>query len=29
MRRWGHAILPVVLIALGASILWDARYLLS
>ncbi len=29
MRRWGHALLPVVLIALGAGILWDARHLLS
>lgn len=27
MQRWGHAILPVVLIALGAWILWDARML--
>jgi cadmium resistance protein CadD (predicted permease) len=29
MQRWGHAILPVVLIALGAWILWDARFLLG
>jgi cadmium resistance protein CadD (predicted permease) len=28
MQRWGHAILPLVLIALGAWILWDARLLL-
>jgi len=27
MQRWGHAILPLVLIALGAWILWDARLL--
>jgi cadmium resistance protein CadD (predicted permease) len=29
MQRWGHAILPAVLIALGAWILWDARFLLG
>ena len=28
MQRWGHAILPAVLIALGLWILWDARLLL-
>lgn len=27
MQRWGHAILPLVLIALGLWILWDARLL--
>jgi cadmium resistance protein CadD (predicted permease) len=29
MQRFGHLILPVVLIALGAWILWDARFLLD
>jgi len=28
MQRWGHAILPLVLIALGLWILWDARLLI-
>jgi cadmium resistance protein CadD (predicted permease) len=28
-QRFGHLILPIVLIALGASILWDARFLLD
>jgi cadmium resistance protein CadD (predicted permease) len=29
VQRFGHAILPLVLIALGAGILWDARLLLD
>jgi len=27
-QRWGHLILPLVLIALGCWILWDARLLM-
>lgn len=29
MRRWGHVLLPVVLVAIGAWILWDAREALA
>jgi hypothetical protein len=29
MQRFGHLLLPLVLIALGASILADARFLLD
>jgi len=29
MQRFGHAILPVVLVLLGLWILWDARYLFT
>ena len=29
MQRWGHVLLPVVLVALGLHILWGARVLLE
>lgn len=29
MQRWGHVLLPVVLIGIGAHILWGARVLLQ
>ena len=29
MQRWGHVLLPIVLIALGLHILWGARVLLD
>jgi cadmium resistance protein CadD (predicted permease) len=29
LQRWGHLLLPVVLIALGLNILWGARVLMA